>query len=77
MATVSWQIQKLQGITNILVYNTQCSTLVTTPPLTEPWKSPYYKEWNMLRQLSSSPDNGQTMVIYPSSMKHAPSVVIV
>ena len=31
----------------------------------------------MLRQFSSSHDNGQSMVIYPSSMKHAPSVVIV
>ena len=30
MATVSWQIHKLQGMTNILVYNIQCSTLVTT-----------------------------------------------
>ena len=36
MATVSWQIYKLQDMTNILVYNIQCSTLVTTPPLTEP-----------------------------------------
>ena len=30
MATVSLQIYKLQGMTNILVYNIQCSTLVTT-----------------------------------------------
>ena len=30
----------------------------------------------MLRQLSSSYDNGQSMVIHPSGMKHAPSVVI-
>ena len=36
MATVSWQIHKLQDMTNILVYNIQCSTLVTTPSLTEP-----------------------------------------
>ena len=36
MATVSWQIHKLHGMTNILVYNIQCSTLVTTPPSTEP-----------------------------------------
>ena len=35
------------------------------------------KIWNMLRQLSSSHDNGQSMVIHHSSMKHAPSVVIV
>ena len=31
----------------------------------------------MLRQLSSSHDNGQGIVIYPSRMKHARSVVIV
>ena len=35
------------------------------------------KVWNMLRQLSSSHDNGQSMVIHYSSMKHASSVVIV
>ena len=34
------------------------------------------KEWNMLRQLTSSHDNGQSMVIHPLGMKHAPSVVI-
>ena len=28
----------------------------------------------MLRQLSSSHDNGQSMVIYPSCIKHAPLV---
>ena len=33
--------------------------------------------WNMLCQLSSSHANGQSMVIYVSSMKHAPLVVIV
>ena len=33
--------------------------------------------WNMLRQLSSWHDNGQSMVIHPLGMKHAPSVVIV
>ena len=31
----------------------------------------------MLRQLLSSSDNGQSMVIYPEGMNHAPSVVIV
>ena len=31
----------------------------------------------MLRQLSSSHDNGQSMVIDPEGMKHAPTVVIV
>ena len=29
----------------------------------------------MLRQLLSSSDNGQSMVIYPLGMNHAPSVV--
>ena len=33
--------------------------------------------WNMLRQLPSSRDNWQSMVIYALGMKHAPSVVIV
>ena len=31
----------------------------------------------MLRQLSSSHDNGQSMVIYTLGMKHAPTVVSV
>ena len=35
------------------------------------------KVWNMLRQLSSSHDNGQSMVIHLKGMKHAPTVVIV
>ena len=35
------------------------------------------KVWNMLRQLSSWHDNGQSMIIYLWGMKHAPSVVIV
>ena len=35
------------------------------------------KVWNMLLQLSSSYDNGQSMVIYPSSMNHALSVDII
>ena len=34
------------------------------------------KVWNMLRQLSSWHDNGQSMVIHPLGMKHAPLVVI-
>ena len=41
-----------------------------------------YKAWlfipkvlDQLCQLSSSNDNGQTIVIHPLSMKHAPSVV--
>ena len=39
------------------------------------WNIP--QVWNMLRQLSSSHDNGQRMLKYTSSMKNAPSVVIV
>ena len=35
------------------------------------------KVLNMLRQLSSWHDNGQSMVIHLSGMKHAPTVVIV
>ena len=35
------------------------------------------KVWNMFRQLSSSHDNGQSMVIHPEGMKHAPTVDIV
>ena len=35
------------------------------------------KVWNMLRQLTSSHDNGQRMVIHLLLMKHAPRVVIV
>ena len=35
------------------------------------------KVWNMLRQLSSSHDNGQSMVIHPEGMKYAPTVDIV
>ena len=35
------------------------------------------KVWNMLRQLSSPHDNGQSMVIHLIYMKHAPTVVIV
>ena len=35
------------------------------------------KVWNMLRQLSSSNTYGQSTVIYPLIMNHAPSVVII
>ena len=31
----------------------------------------------MLRQLLSSSDNGQSMVIYPKGMNQAPSIVII
>ena len=35
-------------MTNTLVYNNQCSTLVATPNSTEPRKSPYYNEYQDL-----------------------------
>ena len=35
------------------------------------------KVWNMLRQLSSSQDNGQSFVIHPEGMKHVLTVDIV
>ena len=35
------------------------------------------KVLNMLRQLSSCRENGQSMVIHPEGMKHAPTVGIV
>ena len=35
------------------------------------------KVWNLLRQLTSSHDNGQSMLIHLLGIKHAPSVVIV
>ena len=34
------------------------------------------KVWNMLLQLSSSRDNGQSMAIYPFGINHAPSVIV-
>ena len=46
--------------------------------MTKVWAWLYIPQvWNMLRQLSSSHANGQSMVIYSSSMIYAPSVVIV
>ena len=41
------------------------------------WQSRFHTLGKMLRQLLSSHDNGQSMVIYPSSMKYALSVDIV
>ena len=35
------------------------------------------KVWNLLRPLTSSHDNGQSMVIHLLGMKHAPTVVLV
>ena len=49
-----------------------CHSLIT---LVRAWKYIIHL-WNMARQVSSSYDNGQSMVIHPLGIKHAPSVVI-
>ena len=71
---VSWQRSE-HGDINIMneACYVGCHRLLTTD---RAWLF-IHKVWNMLRLLSSSQDNGQSMVIYPSSMIHAPSVVIV
>ena len=71
---VSWQRSEHGNV--FLMYEActvSCHRLLTT---VRAW-SCITQVWNMLRQLTSSHDNGQGMVIYPSSMKHALSVVIV
>ena len=71
---LSWQRSEHGDI--YLKYETcsiSCHRLMTTA---REWLF-IHKVWNMLRLLSSSHDNGQSMVIYPSSMIHAPSVMIV
>ena len=71
---VTWQWSE-HGF-SFLRYETcsvSCHRLMTT---VRAW-SFISKVWNMLRQLSSSHDNGQSMVIHPEGMKHAPTVVIV
>ena len=71
---VSWQLSEHGNIS--LRYepcSVSCYHLVTT---VRAWLY-FPKVWTMLRQFLSSSDNGQSMVIYPLSMNHAPSVVIV
>ena len=71
---VSWQRSEHGNIS--LRYepcSVSCYCLVTT---VRAWLF-ISKIWNMLRQLSSSHDNDQSMVIHPEGMKHAPTVVIV
>ena len=71
---LSWQRSEHGDI--YLKYETcsiSCHRLMTTA---RAWLF-IHKVWKMLRLLSSSHDNGQSMVIYPSSMIHAPSVMIV
>ena len=71
---VSWQRSE-HGY--ILLMNETCSVrclcLITTD---RAWLY-IPKVWNMLGQLSSSRDNVHSMVIYPYSINHATSVVII
>ena len=70
---ISWQRSEL-GYSS-LRYETffvSCHRLMTT---VRAWLF-ISKVWNMLRHLSSWHDNGQSMVIRPYGMKHAPTVVI-
>ena len=54
-------------------WSVSCYRLVTT---VRAWQY-IPKVWTMLRHFLSSSDNGQSMVIYPLGMNHAPSVVFV
>ena len=71
---ISWQ---RTGHSNILfiyeTYSVSCHRLMTT---VRAW---WYIDqvWNMLRQLSSSHENGQSMVILPEGIKYAQTVDIV
>ena len=70
---ISWQRSEHANIS--LRYKSctdSCYCLVTT---VKAWKY-IPKVLTMLRQLLSSHDNGQSMVLYPLGMKHAPLVVI-
>ena len=71
---VKWQLSEHEF--SSLRYETcsvSCHRLMTT---VRAWLF-ISKVWNMLRQLSSSHDNGQSMVIHPEGMKHALTVDIV
>ena len=70
---VTWQRSK-HGYSS-LRYETCSVSCHRDMPMVRAWLF-ISKVWNMLCQLSSSHDNGQSMVIHPLGMKHAPSVVI-
>ena len=73
VAIVSWQRSE-HGYSS-LRYET---CFVGCRLMTTVWAWLYIPQvWNMLLKLSSSHDNGQSMVIYPSSMSNALSVDIV
>ena len=69
---VSWQRSEYGNISFINeTWSVSCHGLMATD---RAWLfSP--KVWIMRRQLSSSRDNGKSMVIYQTSMKHAPLIV--
>ena len=71
---VTWQRSELGFLS--LRYETcsvSCHRLMTT---VRAWLF-ISKVWNMLRKLSSSHDNCQSMVIHPEGMNHAPTIDIV
>ena len=71
---VSWQRSEHGDISlRYVTCSVSCHRLMTS--VRAWWYIP--QVWNMLRQLSSTHDNSQSMVIYSSSTKHAPSIVIV
>ena len=72
VVTLSWQRSEY-GNTSIIneTWSVNCHRLMTTEVA---WLF-IPKVWIMRRQLSSSHDNGQSMVIYQTSMKHVPSFV--
>ena len=68
-------MQRPEHVYSSLRYETGsacCHRLITT---IRAW-SCIPEVWNMLCQLPPSPDNGQSMVMYSSGMKHALSVAI-
>ena len=71
---ISWQ--RWKHVYSSLRYkkcSVSCHHLMTT---VRAWLV-IFKVWNMIRQLPSWHDNGQSMVIHPLGMKHAPSDVII
>ena len=73
VAIISWQWPE-HGYSSLRYKpcSVSCYCLVTT---VRAWLF-ISKIWNMLRQFSSSHDNGQSMGIHSLGMKHAPLVVI-
>ena len=68
LVVVSWQRSEHGYIS--LRYETCSVSCHRLMPMDRAWLF-IPQVWNMLCQLTSSHDNGQSMVIYPSSMKYA------